>query len=216
MKNLIIIALLFASFMVHAQFATNTSNTDAPKGNGYEGTKLQKLPAVPSAVDYSDGGFGFIGATLGTPTILNVNLGAYGDQLGGQISVSGLQLLYYLLKDNDAEKDANGGTTSTETNDDNSFFFAGQANIDLKISATTNSMVAISLAGGTYINNDYETPENSFRVYYIGPAVHFFFHSFFAEVGWAWGKSHNKVDDEVKHFQFPLLQLGFIQRFGAE
>lgn len=147
------------------------------------------------------------GMTLGTPGLLNVNAGYYGETLGISFSFSFLHLL---------EAWANEGTenTSSEIRENTGLFYAlFQLNLDWKFIDNGNLVLAGSVAGGTICFSDKQVPENDLTVFYAGPCIHFIWNGFFTELGAAYGRNLSAKYEEKKTHIVPLIQIGYLIKY---
>ena len=146
---------------------------------------------------YSSGIMG--GFTLGTPGLLNVNGGAYGDIFGIQFSASVLHLL-------DAETNNSVETSGV-------YYALLQFNLDCKMVETENLIFAGSVAGGTMCFSDDGAPEDDVSIFYVGPCIHLIWYGLYIEAGAAYGRDFSAKYDEDKNHIIPLVQLGYYFRY---
>ncbi|HPS58685.1 MAG TPA: hypothetical protein PK514_11325 [Spirochaetota bacterium] len=158
-----------------------------------------------SAPSYSEGAVA--GFTLGTPGLVNLNLGYYGDTFGIQGSISMLHLADVWLS---GETD----DTSSDIEEDSGLFYAlFQLNLDCILFERGDIMLAGSVAGGTICFSDEGSPESDLTLFYVGPCVHAVFYNFYLELGAAYGKDFSARYEEKNTHIIPLVQLGYMKYF---
>ena len=158
-----------------------------------------------SGLAYSKGGV--LGVTLGTPGLVNFNLGYYGGSLGIQGSISMLHLADAWLTDETDD-------ASSDIKEDSGLFYAlFQLNLDCILLETGRFMSAGSIAGGTICFTDDGSPENDLTLFYAGPCVHVVFYNIYLELGAAYGRDFNAKYGENNTHIIPLVQLGYLQYF---
>jgi hypothetical protein len=146
------------------------------------------------------------GVTLGTPGIINYNIGYYGDVFGGSMSISFLHLIDGWLDDN------TGGSYSDTRENTGLSFALMQFNIDAKIYDSGNMIFALSAAAGTFYLADKADPESDITVFYAGPCMHLIWNGLYLELGAAYGKDFSAKLEEEKTSLFPLIQIGYVAR----
>lgn len=155
-------------------------------------------------IAYSEGGVA--GVTLGTPGLVNLNFGYYGETFGIQGSMSALYLLLGMLADDSDD--------TINTSEESGVFIAlFQLNLDAMLIQNDNLMVAASIAGGTICFTDEDYPEDDFTLFYAGPCVHIVFHNIYIEAGAAYAKDFSAKYEEDKTQIIPLLQIGYLKYF---
>lgn len=160
------------------------------------------LASWPASAAFA-GTYGVTGVTLGTPGLVNLNLGYYGGYAGCMVSVSFLHVLEALADDRD--------TSANRAADDSGLSFAMlQLNLDLKMYETEHFMMAASAAGGTFYVNDRSDPESRVSIFYAGPCVHLLWYGFFLEAGAAYARDFSVKYELRKTHLFPLVQLGYV------
>jgi len=151
----------------------------------------------------------FMGGSLGTPGIVNLNIAYYGDFFGAGLSISGLHLLQAWLE---GEEDSDDFYDDVEENSGLSYALF-QANLDLVLHNSGDVVFTLSAAGGTVCLSDGETPENDMTIFYAGPCIHIIFYGFYTELGVAWGRNFSAKFEEEKTGIFPLVQIGYMARY---
>lgn len=154
---------------------------------------------------YSEGAV--TGFTLGTPGVVNMNIGFYGNIFGIQGSISMLHLAEAWLS---GESDDTASDIKIQTG---IFYALFQFNLDLAIYQSDQTIVALSAAGGIICFTDDGSPENDLTLFYAGPCVHLFLHGFYLEVGAAYGKDFSAKYEEDNTHIIPLVQIGYMKYF---
>lgn len=155
-----------------------------------------------SGLAYSQGGV--VGVTLGTPGIVNLNAGYYGETFGIQGSISMLHLA-------DAWLSGETENASSDIEEDSGLFYAlFQLNLDCILFERGEFMFAGSIAGGTICFSDEGSRENDLTLFYAGPCVHIVFYNFYIELGAAYGRNFSAKYEEEKTNTIPLVQIGYL------
>lgn len=145
-----------------------------------------------------------VGMTLGTPGLVNMNMGYYGDVMGISFSLSFLHML-------EAWADQESDSTTSEVRDDSGLSYALlQFNLDCKIVDRGNLVFAASAAGGTICLSDNNNVEKDITIFYAGPCIHFIWSGFFIELGAAYARDFSAKFEEEKTSIIPLVQLGYM------
>ncbi len=147
----------------------------------------------------------YAGFTLGTPGVVNFNIGFYSEYTGCQFSGSVLHMLYLLGDDT-------GEETVEEIEEETGLFLALlQGNFDIVFTGSaTSPLFAFSVAGGMICFSDGATPENDITIFYAGPCFHLLIEGFFLELGAAYGRDFSAKYQEDSTHIIPLIQLGYM------
>lgn len=144
----------------------------------------------------------FLGASLGTPGLINGHVAFYGDHFGFKGSLCFLNILEALDDEEDPAWD--------DINEP--WMFASQMNFEIKIIHQDNFLLTVGAVGGIFYACENYGAKDVFALY-AGGALGIILHGLYLEIGFAWISDINANLFNYDRKYIPLVQAGYMVGF---
>jgi hypothetical protein len=136
------------------------------------------------------------GINLGTPGLVNFNLGYYWPRFGINTSISFVNLLFGIQSD-----------------DSETTMLMAQLNLVLKLYETKNLLLGATAVGAVWFFNDKNDPKNDDTILFGGPAIDLHYKWFFLELGIGFSREFIPGIHDNSTEIIPLVQIGYERKF---
>lgn len=136
------------------------------------------------------------GINLGTPGLVNFNLGYYWPGFGINTSISFVNLLFGIQSD-----------------DSETTILLAQFNLVLKLYETKNLLLGATAVGAISYLNDKTDHKDDDTTLYGGPAIDLHYKWFFLELGVGFSRDLNPRNHDNLTEIIPLVQIGYERKF---